>query len=121
MVGNLQSRSEPKPVTEMSEREIRDLVASIATKVAEEVVNETVNQVVRSAVKDAAKEVMESTLLAMGLDLKEPLEIQKDMQHVRSWRVSTDTIKRQTFLSAVTVIVAGVCGLIWAAVSTTSK
>lgn len=107
-------------MNEMSEAEIKKLIETTARRVAMEVVQETttevVNVAVKGAVKEATKEVLESTLLALGLDLKQPLEIQKDMLHVRSWRTSTETIKRQGLLTAVIIIVTGLAGLIWAAV-----
>lgn len=55
------------------------------------------------------------TLLKLGIDASDPIELQKDMQHLRQWRESVATVKRQGLMAAVGVITVGVLGLIWAA------
>lgn len=55
---------------------------------------------------------VQETLLALGIDMSEPLEAQKDFQHLRAWRESVDTIKRQGLVAAVGVIVTGLIGAI---------
>ncbi len=63
-----------------------------------------------------AREAVHETLQLIGLDVSNPGDLQRDFQFMRSWRLSTETIKRQGLISAVTVIVAGILGLIWIAV-----
>lgn len=55
------------------------------------------------------------TLLKLGIDASDPIELQKDMQHLRQWRELVATVKRQGLMAAVGVITVGVLGLIWAA------
>lgn len=69
---------------EMSEKELRDLISS--------------------TVKD--------TLLSLGIDNEDPIEMQKDFQHLREWRESTDAAKRKGVLAVVTVIVTSVIGAV---------
>lgn len=56
------------------------------------------------------------TLMRLGIEADDPLEAQKDFQHLRSWRTSTEAIKRQSFVTATVVIVTGALGLLWLAI-----
>ena len=56
------------------------------------------------------------TLLKLGIDAKNPTEMQADMRHLREWRQSVNTVKRQGLITAVGVITAGILGLIWLAI-----
>lgn len=112
---------EQKSTSEMTDAEIRELVASIARKVAQEVVQETVNQVVRVSVKEAvteaSKEVMESTFLALGLDIRQPLEIQRDMQTIRSWRLSKEKVVSHGVMVSMGILITALAAIIWSAIS----
>ena len=55
------------------------------------------------------------TLLKMGLDASDPVESQAVMLHLRKWRKSVETAGRQTFLTAVGILTAGILGLVWLA------
>lgn len=61
-------------------------------------------------------ETVAETLLRMGLDSADPIELQKDMQHLRQWRESVATVKRQGIMTAVGILTAGILGLIWLAI-----
>lgn len=67
---------------------------------------------VRKIVSDTVAE----TLMKLGIDADDPLEFQADMQHLRNWRQSVATVKRQSLMTAIGIITAGVLGLIWMAV-----
>lgn len=68
-------------------------------------------------VKKIVAETVKQTLLTMGVDTDDPIELQRDLQHLRDWRLSVAAIKRQGLLTAVGVIMVGVLGLIWMAIS----
>lgn len=68
---------------------------------------------------ETAKAAVRDTLLAMGVDVSDPKsiqEMQKDMAHVRLWRQSVDTVRRQTLIAAVGILVSFVAGGIWLAI-----
>jgi hypothetical protein len=65
--------------------------------------------------KIVSKTVSE-TLIKLGIDADDPLEFQADMQHLRNWRQSVATVKRQSLTTAIGIITAGVLGLVWLAV-----
>lgn len=66
-------------------------------------------------VKKIVSETVAQTLLSLGIDADDPVEFQKDMAHLRAWRESINTVKRQSLLTAVGIITAGVLGLVWMA------
>ena len=67
-------------------------------------------------VKKIVAETVSETLLKLGIDASDPIELQKDMQHLRQWRESIATVKRQSIITAVGVITLGALGLLWTAV-----
>lgn len=71
-----------------------------------------INEIAKQAAKEAVKEVF----LTLGIETDDALEVQKDMQHLREWRESAATVKRQSLLTAIGILTAGVLGLVWMAV-----
>lgn len=65
---------------------------------------------------DAAEKALGRLLLTLGIDTSSPegiLNAQRDFQHVRAWRHSFETVKRQGIISAIGVITVGVLALFW--------
>lgn len=79
--------------------------------------DEEVSILVARVSDETARKVVAELLITLGIDTKNPMEMQADMQHLRAWRNSVDTIKRQGLLSATGIIIVGVLGLIWTAVA----
>lgn len=65
--------------------------------------------------KQIVSEAVAETLLKLGIDASDPVELQKDMAHLRAWRESVATVKQQGLVTAVGILVAGVLGLLWLA------
>lgn len=63
----------------------------------------------RKIVKDTVHE----TLTTMGVDVEEPLEMQKDFQHLREWRGTTTVAKKYALKTVVGVVVAGAVAAFW--------
>ena len=75
---------------------------------------------IKRIASEAAKASVEEMFLRFGIEANNPDDIkalQKDFAHLRGWRESTDTIKRQGIITIVIVLTTGVLGLIWAAVT----
>ncbi len=83
----------------------------------DQMTDEEVSILVARVSDETARKVVDELLITLGIDTKNPMEMQADMQHLRAWRNSVDTIKRQGLLSATVVIILGVLGLIWTAVA----
>ena len=65
--------------------------------------------------RKVAREAVRETLQLIGLDVSNPGDLQRDFQFIRSWRVSSEAVKRQSIMTAIGIITAGVCGLIYMA------
>lgn len=72
---------------------------------------------VRVIAAAAAREAVHETLKTLGVDPGTPFEMQRDFQHLRSWRQSVEAVKRQGFITVCIVLVTGVLGLIGVALT----
>jgi hypothetical protein len=63
----------------------------------------------------AAELAISGFFLKLGVDTSDPLAMQKDFAHLRAWRESMDLVKTRGIISAVTVIVTGILGILYAA------
>jgi hypothetical protein len=63
--------------------------------------------------KAVVTETVHETFVKLGVDATDPIEMQKDFQHVRDWRTTTDLIKQKGIVALVVLVVTGVMGLIW--------
>ena len=70
---------------------------------------EEISKIARESARAAVKE----TLISLGVNADDPIEYQKDMLHLRSWRQSVETVKRQSIITAVGIVIAGVIGAVW--------
>lgn len=63
------------------------------------------------------QEIMEAAVCdaftRMGIDHDDPIEMQKDFQHLRDWRKTTEAIRKRGLLTVVVVVVTGGCSLLW--------
>ena len=59
---------------------------------------------------------VEETLTKIGIDHEDPIEMQKDFQHLREWREAATAMKKKGMITAVGVIVTGVLAAIWLAI-----
>lgn len=64
-------------------------------------------------IRKIVAETVDHTLTRLGIDIDDPIELQRDLQHLRDWRLSVSAIKRQGIISAVGVLTIGLLGLIW--------
>lgn len=69
-----------------------------------------------SEIKKIVAETVVETLIRLGVDATDPIEVQKDFQHLRAWRNSINTVQRQGIMTAVGVLTVGVLGVIWLAI-----
>ncbi|UGL62760.1 hypothetical protein [Xanthomonas phage FMYAK-P1] len=60
----------------------------------------------RALIREAVRE----TFLMLGVKVDDPIEVQKDFQHLRDWRLTTDSVKTKTLVAMVGVAVTGLAG-----------
>ena len=68
--------------------------------------------VVSSIAKEAAAHAVPQVLEALGFDIDHPLEVQKDMAHLRRWRKTTDKMKENGFKTMASAFILGLLGLV---------
>ena len=69
-----------------------------------------------SEMKRVVAEAVQETLVKMGVDIDDPIEMQKDMSFLREWRNSTAAVKRHGLITAIGVLVVAGLGLVWLAI-----
>jgi len=67
-------------------------------------------------IQEIVSKGVEQAFVRMGIQADNPIEMQKDFQHLREWRTSMEAVKRKSVLSAIGVIVAGIITAIWVGV-----
>lgn len=73
---------------------------------------------VHSTAEEVAERTIKKMFVTFGIDVSNPMEMQQDMAHLRAWRTSVSTIKKQGLLTAVGIVTVGLLGLIWSAMKT---
>jgi hypothetical protein len=67
----------------------------------------------RDAVRCLVADTVRQTLLQLGISPDQPLEVQKDMQHLRDWRESMALIRSKGILTVFTVGFTGLLAMLW--------
>jgi hypothetical protein len=70
-------------------------------------------QISREEIKALISEGVQDAFTKMGVDVSNPIEMQKDMRHLRDWRVASDNVKKRGLLTFVTIIVVAAVGAVW--------
>jgi len=58
-------------------------------------------------------ESVRQTLIQLGISTLDPLEMQKDMQHLREWRKSMENVKSKAMITTLTIFLSGVLAALW--------
>ena len=67
---------------------------------------------VRRIAAEAAAQAIKETLQRLGLEVEDPLQVQRDMQHLRDWRNSMERVKSKSLLTAVGIAITGFSALL---------
>lgn len=59
------------------------------------------------------RETVRETFLMLGVKIDDPIDVQKDFQHLREWRQTTESIKNKGMLAATGVLVSGLLAAAW--------
>lgn len=70
----------------------------------------------QETMREVARLTVEETFLRLGIDAADPIEMQRDFQHLREWRLAVETVKKRSLVSLVGVLVAGTCAALWVGV-----
>lgn len=61
----------------------------------------------------AARQAVEETFIRLGIDPTDPIEAQRDMQHLREWRLAVAAIKSKGMLALLGILVSGLAAAVW--------
>lgn len=53
------------------------------------------------------------TLVKLGVDAENPIEMQRDFSHLREWRQTTESLKRRGALAVLSMLLAGGAAALW--------
>ena len=101
----------PEQVEEIATRAARSSVEVAAEKAARSAAEQA--SLSREQTQDLIAESVRQTLIQLGVESENPLEMQRDFQHLRNWRKSGEEIKRKSILVVVGTFLTGLIGLIW--------
>ena len=62
--------------------------------------------------QDIVEATVHETFKTLGVDASEPIEMQRDFQHLRDWRTTTDAVKRRGILTLAGLFVASMAALV---------
>jgi len=64
-------------------------------------------------IKKIVSDTVRETLIELGIAHDDPIEMQKDFQHLREWRLATATIRRKGILTILGILIAGAAAALW--------
>lgn len=94
-----------------------DDVETIARRVAVEATQEAVKAAAAASlsaadIKTLVAEAVKQTLIQIGIDHSNPIEMQQDFQHLRAWRKSGQELKTKGMLALLGIFLTGFGGLL---------
>ncbi|ATS92249.1 Phage protein [Xanthomonas phage Bosa] len=74
--------------------------------------DQPLNNLTREEAQLLIRESVREVFLMLGVKVDDPIEVQKDFQHLREWRSTTETLKRKTLLTMVGIVLSGMVGAV---------
>lgn len=73
----------------------------------------TLISLTRGELKGIMEEAVDNALTKMGIDVTDPIEMQRDFQHLRDWRIAVNSARSKGFLTVIGILTAGVVAAFW--------
>ena len=73
----------------------------------------TLIQLNRGELKSLLEEAVNNAFTKMGMDVGHPIEMQRDFQHLRDWRLAVVAVRTKGFLTIVGLLAAGLVAAVW--------
>lgn len=70
-------------------------------------------QLTKEELKTLMEEAVQDAFLKMGIDSNDPLEMQRDFQHLREWRVAVAAMRTKGMLTILGILIAGAAAALW--------
>jgi len=103
----------------MNAEEIKALAKEAAHEAAKEVVTTAAKEAAHEAtlgdqeIHTLVKQTVQQTLMQLGVNSENPIEMQKDFQHLREWRNSMQSIKQKGVLTLTAISISGIIAAFW--------
>ncbi|MCK5131689.1 MAG: hypothetical protein KAR40_06000 [Candidatus Sabulitectum sp.] len=81
----------------------------------------TTEDELKRVVKSTVKETLNETLIQLGVDVNNPLEVQRDLQCARDVRQTLNSIKGKFVLTTVVILLGSLATAVWAGIITLVK
>ncbi len=72
-----------------------------------------VKALMREIARDAACQAVSRTLISHGIDPEDPFEFQKDMLHLREWRLRVERIQDKSLMTVIVIVIGFVAAVLW--------
>jgi predicted HTH transcriptional regulator len=100
------STDEKESTVSLTPEQIEEIAVAAATRAAER------TALTPKEISDLVTEAVRQTLIQLGIDQDNPIEMQKDFQHLRDWRKAGEEIKRKGMVTLVGIFLAGIVSLV---------
>lgn len=71
-------------------------------------------QLTRQELKEIVHDSVHDTLMQMGIDVSSPIDMQRDFQHLRYWRMTAGALRMKSVLTIFIIIISGILAAAWA-------
>lgn len=75
--------------------------------------DQSLNNLTRDEAQVLIREAVREAFLMLGMKVDDPIEAQKDFQHLREWRSTTESIKTKSLIAFVGILVSGFSAAVW--------
>lgn len=70
-------------------------------------------EMTKEELKALMSEAVREAFTKMGIDADDPLEMQRDFQHLREWRVAVADVRSKGTLTLFGIFISGAIGALW--------
>lgn len=89
----------------------KEVAASLARETAKEAIENLALK--KEEVEKIVQETVSEIFIRLGIPSGDPIEVQKDMQHLRQWRKSMESVQSKGILTIVGIAISGTVAAIW--------
>lgn len=75
--------------------------------------NKVVFQLTQGEIEGMMTSAVDRAFVRLGIDASDPLEMQRDFQHLRDWRMASSSAKRYGIMAILGVLITGTLGALW--------
>jgi len=93
----------------MTRAEVERLIDQAATRALR---REALMPIISDAIEPLLADAIAQAMIAVGVDTRAPIELQKDLAYLREWRRAMEEARSKSIIAAATVLITGTLGMI---------